>query len=165
MIYADTSRLKKVLRPGACERSGLGGAIDAETSGLLSLSWRTWKPSCRLKAAWTGGMLSQNQWRQVEARGLGNLRNQPPFEFRRIVGGGLPNSTAPTPEFRRQTLPLPGSVALGGDGRIEGFTPMTHDKGQAKAAIEAGFKSSAQAGLEPLALGHIAQGNPLGAPR
>src|SRR6266704_3539446 len=40
----------------------------------------------------------------------------------RFAGSGVPDGTAPAPEFWRQTLPFPGSLALGSDGGIEGLT-------------------------------------------
>ena len=119
MIYADTSCLLKVLRPEPLSEA-VWSAIDEEASVIVS-GLAELETLVQLKAEWTAGMPSRSQWRQAETR-FGVLRNQPPFEFRALPAAVFHNGAAPAPEFGRQTLPLPGSLALGSDGRIEGLT-------------------------------------------
>src|ERR1035438_9304873 len=83
MIYADTSCLLKVLRPEPLSEA-VWSAIDEEASVIVSVLAEL-ETLVQLKADWTGGMLSRNQWRQAETR-FGILRNQPPFEFRTLPG-------------------------------------------------------------------------------
>jgi predicted nucleic acid-binding protein len=81
MIYADTSCLLKVLRPEPWSEA-VWSAISEEAAVIVSVLVEL-ETLVQLKAEWTGGMLSRNQWRQAEAR-FGILRNQPPFEFRAL---------------------------------------------------------------------------------
>src|SRR2546422_479273 len=81
MIYADTSCLLKVLRPEPLSEA-VWNAIHEEESVLVSVLTEL-ETLVQLKAAWTGGGLTRNQWRQAETR-FGILRNQPPFDFRSL---------------------------------------------------------------------------------
>src|ERR1039457_2458988 len=81
MIYADTSCLLKVLRPEPLSEA-VWSAIDEEVSVIVSVLAEL-ETLVQLKADWTGGMLSRNQWRQAETR-FGILRNQPPFDYRAL---------------------------------------------------------------------------------
>src|ERR1035437_2961810 len=81
MIYADSSCLLKVLRPEPLSEA-VWSAIDEEVSVIVSVLVEL-ETLVQLKAQWTGGMLSRNEWRQAETR-FGVLRNQPPFEFRAL---------------------------------------------------------------------------------
>ena len=83
MIYADTSGLIKVLRPEALSEA-VWSAMHAEDALVVS-ALAELETLVQLKAAWTGGGLTRNQWRQAEAR-FGVLRNQPPFDFRSLPG-------------------------------------------------------------------------------
>ena len=62
MIYADTSCLLKVLRPEPLSEA-VWSAIDEEVSVIVSVLAEL-ETLVQLKADWTGGMLSRNQWRQ-----------------------------------------------------------------------------------------------------
>ena len=137
MIYADTSCLLKLLRPEPL--SGMvWNAIQAEESVVVSVLAEL-ETRVQLKAAWTGGGLARNQWRQAEAK-FGLLRNQPPFEFR----------TLPSTIFQaalRQHRNSGGLHCLSLDRlhlaameELKVLRLMTHDEGQAKAASEMGFE-------------------------
>jgi predicted nucleic acid-binding protein len=137
MIYADTSCLLKVLRPEPLSGQ-VWSAIQAESvvviSGLAEL-----ETLVQLKAAWTGGSLTRNQWRQAEAK-FGVLRNQPPFEFML-----LPTRTFQTAlrqhrnsgDLHCRSL---DRLHLAAMEELKISRLMTHDERQAKAAIEVGFK-------------------------
>src|SRR5882762_10037676 len=103
MIYADTSCLLKVLRPEPLSEA-VWSAINEEDSVIVSVLAEL-ETLVQLKADWTGGLLTRNQWRQAEAR-FGVLRNQPPFEFRAL----------PHRSFKRHCgstgIPAPNIAAL-----------------------------------------------------
>ena len=137
MIYADTSCLLKMLRPELLS-GAVWNAIHAEESVVVSVLAEL-ETLVQLKAAWTGGSLTRNQWRQAEAK-FGLLRNQPPFEFR----------TLPSAVFQaalRQHRNSGGlhcrsldRLHLAAMEELRVSRLMTHDEGQARAAIEAGFE-------------------------
>jgi predicted nucleic acid-binding protein len=137
MIYADTSCLLKVLRPEPLSEA-VWSAIDEEASVIVSILAEL-ETLVQLKADWTGGMLSRNQWRQAETR-FGILRNQPPYEFRAL----------PAPIFQTVLHQHRNSgdkhcrsldrLHLAAMEELKVSRLMTHDEGQAKAAIEAGFE-------------------------
>ena len=137
MIYADTSCLLKVLRPEPLSEA-VWSAIEREPSVIVSVLAEL-ETLVQLKAEWTGGMMSRNQWRQAETR-FGVLRNQAPFEFR-----GLPAAVFQT--ALRQHRNSGGKhcrsldrLHLAAMEELEVSRLMTHDEAQAKAAIEAGFE-------------------------
>jgi len=137
MIYADTSCLLKTLRPEPLSEM-VWNAIHQEAVVVVSVLAEL-ETLVQLKAAWTGGSLTRNQWRQAEAR-LGLLRNEPPFEFR-----GLPSAVFQA--ALRQHRNSGGlhcrsldRLHLAAMEELKVSRLMTHDEGQAKAALEAGFQ-------------------------
>ena len=137
MIYADTSCLLKVLRPEPL--SGMvWSAIQAEDPVIIS-ALAELETLVQLKAAWTGGRLTRNEWRQAEAK-LGHLRNQPPFEFRTLpstVFQAALRQHRHSGDLHCRSL---DRLHLAAMEELNISRLMTHDEGQAKAAVEAGFE-------------------------
>lgn len=137
MIYADTSCVLKVLRPEPLSES-VWNAIQDEDSVVVSVLVEL-ETLVQLKAAWSGGGLSRNQWRQTETR-FGLLRNQPPFDFRSLTGAVFQTALR---HHRNSGIPHCRSLDrlhLAAMEELKIARLMTHDEGQAKAAIEAGFE-------------------------
>ena len=137
MIYIDTSCLMKLLRPepsSADVRAAIGTESEVVISVLAEL-----ETLVQLKAAWTGGSVTKSQWRKLEME-LAWLRNQPPFEFRT-----LPAAVFQTALRQHRN---PGDLHcrsldrlhLAAMAELKISRLMTHDEGQAKAAMEAGFE-------------------------
>ncbi len=136
MIYADTSCLLKVLRPEALSEA-VWSAMHAEDAVVVS-ALAELETLVQLKAAWTGGGLTRNQWRQAEAR-FGVLRNQPPFEFRSLPGTVFQVALRQHRNSGCQHCRSLDRLHLAAMEELKISRLMTHDEGQAKAAIEAGF--------------------------
>ena len=137
MIYTDTSCLLKVLRPEPL--SGMvWSAIQAESSVVISVLAEL-ETLVQLKAAWTGGSLTRNQWRQAEAR-LGLLRNQPPFEFRTLPSAVFQAALRQHRNSGDLHCRSLDRLHLAAMEELKVSRLMTHDEGQAKAAIEMGFE-------------------------
>jgi len=137
MIYADTSCLLKVLRP---ERSSeaVWEAIQAEERVIVS-ALAELETLVRLKAERSGGILSRNQWRQIEAR-FGILKNQPPFEFRALPSSVFKTALRQHRNSGNNHCRSLDRLHLAAMEELKVSRLMTHDEGQAKAAMEAGFK-------------------------
>ncbi len=137
MIYIDTSCLLKLLRTEASS-ADVSAAIATETEVVVSVLTEL-ETLVQLKAIRTGGGFTRAQWRRLEVE-LALLRNQPPFEFR----------TLPSTVFQAALRQHRNSGALHCRSldrlhlaAMEELTVsrlMTHDEGQAKAAVEAGFE-------------------------
>ena len=136
MIYADTSCLLKVLRPEPLSEA-VWSAIDGEASVIVSILAEL-ETLVQLKADWTGGMLSRNQWRQAETR-FGILRNQPPFEFRALPSAVFQTALRQHRNSGDKHCRSLDRLHLAAMEELKVSRLMTHDEGQAKAAIEAGF--------------------------
>ena len=137
MIYADTSCLLKVLRPEPL--SGMvWSAIQAESSVVISVLVEL-ETLVQLKAAWTGGSLTRNQWRQAEAK-FGLLRNQPPFEFRTLPAAVFQTALRQHRNAGDIHCRALDRLHLAAMEELKVSRLMTHDERQAKAAIEAGFE-------------------------
>jgi predicted nucleic acid-binding protein len=137
MIYADTSCLLKTLRPEPLSEN-VWNAIHKEEAVVVSVLAEL-ETLVQLKAAWTGGGLSRNQWRQAEAK-LGLLRNQPPFEFRTLPAAVFQVALRQhrnSGELHCRSL---DRLHLAAMEELKVSRLMTHDEGLAKAAIEAGFE-------------------------
>ena len=137
MIYVDTSCLLKVLRPEPLSEA-VWSAIDEETSVIVSILAEL-ETLVQLKADWTGGMLSRNQWRQAETR-FGILRNQPPFEFRALPSGVFQTALRQHRNSGDKHCRSLDRLHLAAMEELKVSRLMTHDEAQAKAAIEAGFE-------------------------
>jgi predicted nucleic acid-binding protein len=137
MIYADTSCLLKVLRPEPLSEA-VWSAIDEEASVIVSVLAEL-ETLVQLKADWTGGMLSRNQWRQAETR-FGILRNQSPFEFRALPAAVFQTALRQHRNSGGKHCRSLDRLHLAAMEELKVSRLMTHDEGQAKAAREAGFE-------------------------
>jgi len=137
MIYADTSCLLKVLRPEPLSEA-VWSAIDQEASVIVSVLAEL-ETLVQLKADWAGGMLSRSEWRQTEAR-FGSLRNQPPFEFRALPAAVFQTALRQHRNAGNQHCRSLDRLHLAAMEELKVSRLMTHDDGQAKAAMAAGFE-------------------------
>ena len=137
MIYADTSCLLKLLRPEPLS-GAVWSAIHEEASVVVSVLAEL-ETLVQLKAAWTGGGLALNQWRQAEAK-LGLLRNQPPFEFRTLPAAIFQTALRQHRNSGDLHCRSLDRLHLAAMAELKVSRLMTHDEGQANAAIEAGFE-------------------------
>jgi predicted nucleic acid-binding protein len=137
MIYADTSCLLKVLRPEPLSES-VWSAIHAESVVAISVLAEL-EILVQLKAAWTGGSLTRSQWRQMEAK-FGLLQNQPPFEFRPVSSAVFQTALRQHRNARDLHCRSLDRLHLAAMEELGISRLMTLDEGQAKAALEAGFK-------------------------
>ena len=137
MIYLDTSCLLTLLFLEPSSASVASG-IQEESSVVVSVLTEL-ETLVQLKAGWTGGRLSRNEWRQAEAK-FGLLRSQPPFEFRplpaRIFQTAL-RQHRNSGELHCRSLDRWHLAAM---EELKISRLMTHDESQAKAAIELGFQ-------------------------
>jgi predicted nucleic acid-binding protein len=137
MVYVDTSCLLKVLRPDPLSKAVWTAILAEETVVVSTLA--ELETLVQLKAAWTGGLLTRNEWRQAETR-FNILKNQPPFEFR----------APPTAFFQTALRQHRNSgdvhcrsldrLHLAAMEELDISRLMTHDVSQANAAIESGFQ-------------------------
>jgi predicted nucleic acid-binding protein len=137
MIYADTSCLLKVLRPEPLSEA-VWSAIHEEASVIVSVLAEL-EMLVQLKADWTGGILTRNQWRQAEAR-FGILKNQAPFEFRPLPSAVFQTALRQHRNSGDRHCRSLDRLHLAAMEELRISRLMTHDEGQAKAAIEAGFE-------------------------
>jgi predicted nucleic acid-binding protein len=137
MIYVDTSCLLKMFRPEALS-GAVWNAIHQEDSVIVSVLAEL-ETYVQLKAAWTGGRFTRAQWRRVEAK-LGILRNQAPFEFRTLAGTVFQTALRQHRNSGNRHCRTLDRLHLAAMEELKVFRLMTHDEGQAKAAIEAGFE-------------------------
>jgi predicted nucleic acid-binding protein len=137
MIYADTSCLLKVLRPEALSGQ-VWSAIEAESAVVIS-ALAELETLVQLKAAWTGGSISRNQWRQAEAK-FGVLRNQPPFEVKPLPSAVFQVALRQHRNSGGLHCRSLDRLHLAAMEELKILRLMTHDESQAKAATEAGFK-------------------------
>ncbi|MGA2555186.1 MAG: type II toxin-antitoxin system VapC family toxin [Verrucomicrobiota bacterium] len=137
MIYTDTSCLLKVLRPEPLSES-VWRAIQGESSVVVS-ALAELETLVQLKAAWTSGSLTRNQWRQMEAK-FGHLRNQPPFEFRTLASAVFHVALRQHRNSGDGHCRSLDRLHLAAMEELKISRLMTHDESQAKAALEAGFK-------------------------
>ena len=137
MIYIDTSCLLKVLRPEPLSEA-VWNAIHEEDSVMVSVLAEL-ETLGQLKSAWAGGTLTRGQRRQTEAR-FGVLKNQPPFEFRPLPAAVFPTALRQRRNSGDQHCRSLDRLHLAAMEELRALRLMTHDEGQAKAAIEAGFE-------------------------
>lgn len=137
MIYADTSCLLKVLRPEPLSEA-VWNAIHEEDSVIVSVLTEL-ETLVQLKAAWTGGSLTRNQWRQAETR-FGVLRNQPPFNFRSLPAAVFQAALRQHRNAGKTHCRSLDRLHLAAMEELKVSRLMTHDEGQAQAAVEARFE-------------------------
>ena len=137
MIYADTSCLLKVLRPELLSEA-VWSAINAEDWVIVSALTEL-ETLVQLKAERSGGILTRNEWRQTEAR-FGILKNQPPFEFRALPSAVFQTAMRQHRNSGNKHCHSLDRLLLAAMEELKVSRLMTHDEGQAKAALEAGFE-------------------------
>ena len=137
MIYADTSCLLKVLRPEPLSEA-VWNAIHEEISVIIS-GLAELETLVQLKADWTGGIFTRNQWRQAEAR-FGILKAQPPFEFRALSAAVFPTALRQHRNSEDKHCRSLDRLHLAAMEELKISRLMTHDERQAKAALTAGFE-------------------------
>jgi len=138
MIYADTSCLLKALRPEPSSEA-VWNAINEEEAVIVSVLVEL-ETLVQLKAEWAGGMLTRNQWRQLETR-FSVLRNQPPYEFRHLPAAIFQTALRQHRNSSDKHCRSLDRLHLAAMEELKISRLMTHDEGQAKAAIEAGFEA------------------------
>lgn len=136
MVYADTSCLLKVLRPEPLSEA-VWAAIAGEDTVVVSILAEL-ETLVQLKAEWVGERLTRNQWRQTETR-LASLKNQPPFEPRRLPASLFLTALRQHRNSGQQHCRCLDRLHLAAMEELQLTRLMTHDEGQAKAAIAAGF--------------------------
>jgi predicted nucleic acid-binding protein len=137
MIYLDSSSLLKLLWQEP-ESSAVVHAVAKENDVMISVLTEM-ETQVQLKAAYLGGDYSLPQLRRFEVR-LSFLRNQPPYEFRTLPSAVF--QTALRQHRNSGNLhcrPL-NRLHLAAMEELKIGRLMTHDEGQAKAAIDAGFE-------------------------
>jgi predicted nucleic acid-binding protein len=137
MIYADTSCLLKVLRPEPLSEA-VWSAISQETSVIVSVLAEL-ETLVQLKDDWTGGILTRTQWRQVETQ-FSILKNRPPFEFRALPAAVFQTALRQHRNSGDKHCRSLDRLHLAAMEELKVGRLMTHDEGQAKAAITAGFE-------------------------
>jgi predicted nucleic acid-binding protein len=92
-----------------------------------------------LKAAYLGGDYGLPQRRRLETQ-LAVLRNQPPYEFRTLPATVFQTALRQHRNSRAKHCRALDRLHLAAMEALNVSRLMTHDEGQAKAAIEAGFE-------------------------
>ena len=137
MIYADTSCLLKLLRPEPLSEA-VWKAIQDEESVVVSVLAEL-ETLVQLKANWAGGGLNRNEWRQAEAR-FGIMRNQPPFEFRTLPAALFQTALRQHRNSGNLHCRSLDRLHLAAMEELKITRLITHDEGQAKAALDVGFE-------------------------
>jgi predicted nucleic acid-binding protein len=137
VIYIDTSCLLKLFRtePSSAEvRAWVAAETEVIVSALAEL-----ETLVQLKALWAGGELTKPQWRMLEAE-LALLRNRPPFEFRFLPAAVFQTAMRQHRNSGDKHCRSLDRLHVAAMEELKVSRLMTHDEGQAKAAIEAGFE-------------------------
>lgn len=137
MIYIDTSCLLKLFRT-ELSSVDVRSAIAIETEVVVSVLAEL-EALVQLKADWAGGRLTRSQWRKVEAE-LALLRNQEPFEFRPLPSAIFQTALRQHRNSGDLHCRSLDRLHLAAMEELKVSRLMTHDEGQAKAALEAGFQ-------------------------
>ena len=137
MIYADTSCLLKLLRPEPLSEA-VWNVINNEDAVVVS-ALAELETLVQLKAFWTGGTFTRNEWRQAETR-FGVLRNQPPFEFRTLPSAIFQTALRQHKNSGDKHCRSLDRLHLAAMEELDISRLMTNDSGQANAAAEAGFE-------------------------
>ena len=93
----------------------------------------------QFKAAWQEGILSRQQWRQIEAR-FGILMQQPPFELRHLSAALFQTALRQHRNSGGRHCRSLNRLHLAAMEELKLSRLMTHDEKQAQAAMDAGFK-------------------------
>jgi predicted nucleic acid-binding protein len=137
MIYLDSSSLLKLLW-NEPESPAVVDAIAVEDTVVVCVLAEM-EALVQLKAAYLGGDYGLRQLRRFEAQ-LAVLRNQPPYEFRTLPGTVFQTALRQHRNSRDAHCRALDRLHLAAMEELKVSRLMTHDEGQAKAAIEAGFE-------------------------
>ncbi len=137
MIYIDTSCLCKLLVPEAGS-AAVRAAVAAEAEVVVSVLAEL-ETLVHLKAGWTGGSYTKSQWRKLELE-LGLLRNQPPFAFKLLPAHVFQAALRQHRNSGALHCRSLDRLHLAAMEELKVFRLMTHDEGQTKAALAAGFE-------------------------
>ena len=137
MIYADSSSLLKLLWNEA-ESSAVIDVISEEDVVVVSVLAEV-ETLVQLKAAYLGGEYTLPQLRRFETR-FAVLRNQPPYAFRTLPGTVFQTALRQHRNSGHKLCRSLDRLHLAAMEELKVSRLMTHDEGQAKAAIEAGFE-------------------------
>jgi predicted nucleic acid-binding protein len=136
MIYLDSSSLLKLLWQEA-ESSTVVNAMAEEDNVVISVLTEM-ETQVQLKAAYLGGDYSLPQLRRFEAQ-LSFLRNQPPYAFRPLPSAVFQTALRQHRHSGNLHCRSLDRLHLAAMEELKITRLMTHDEGQARAAIEAGF--------------------------
>lgn len=137
MIYLDSSSLLKLLWQEP-ESGAVADAIGDENVVVISVLTEM-EALVQLKAACLGGDYSLPQWRRFEAQ-LAVLRNQEPYEFRALSGTVFQTALRQHRNSGNLHCRSLDRLHLAAMEELKIARLMTHDEGQAKAAMDAGFE-------------------------
>jgi predicted nucleic acid-binding protein len=137
MVYLDTSCLLKLLRPEPLS-DAVRNVISKEESVIVSVLSEL-EIVVQLKAFWMGGAFTRNEWRYAETR-FNVLRNEPPFEFRRLPAAIFQTALRQHLNSGDKLSRSLDRLHLAAMEELGVSRLMTHDVGQAQAAIETGFE-------------------------
>ncbi|HEX4350854.1 MAG TPA: PIN domain-containing protein [Verrucomicrobiae bacterium] len=137
MIYLDSSSLLKLLWQEA-ESSAVVDAMTEENNVVISVLTEM-ETQIQLKAAYLGGDYSLPQLRRFEAQ-LSFLRNEPPYEFRTLPSAVFQTALRQHRNSGNLHCRSLDRLHLAAMEELKITRLMTHDEGQAKAAIAAGFE-------------------------
>lgn len=137
MIYVDSSSLLKLLW-NEPESSAVIDAIAIEDAVVVSVLAEM-ESLIQLKAACFGGDYTLPQMRRFETR-LSVLRNQPPYQFRTLPGTIFKTALSHHRNSGNAHCRALDRLHLAAMEELKVTRLMTHDDGQAKAAVEAGFE-------------------------
>ena len=137
LIYIDSSCLLKLFRLEP-ETAAVLDAIDSEAAVTVSVLAEL-EVLVQLKSDYLAGNLTRPRWRQLEAQ-LSILRNQPPYEFRTLPAAIFQTALRQHRNSGDKHCRSLDRLHLAAMEELKVSRLMTHDEGQAKAAIEGGFE-------------------------
>jgi predicted nucleic acid-binding protein len=137
MIYLDSSSLLKLLW-NEPESAFTIDALAVESVVVVSVLAEI-ETAVQLKAAYLGGDYTLPQLRRFEAQ-LAIFRNQPPYEFRTLPGAVFQTALRQHRSSGGLLCRSLDRLHLAAMEELKVSRLMTHDEGQANAAIEAGFE-------------------------
>jgi predicted nucleic acid-binding protein len=137
MIYLDSSSLLKLLW-NEPESSAVIGSIASEDTVIVSVLTEV-ECLVQLKAAYLGGECTLPQLRRLEAR-FSLFRNQTPYQFRALSGAIFQTALRQHRNSGGVHCRALDRLHLAAMEELKVSRLMSHDEGQMKAAVEAGFE-------------------------
>ncbi|HEY3854419.1 MAG TPA: type II toxin-antitoxin system VapC family toxin [Verrucomicrobiae bacterium] len=137
LIYIDSSCLFKAFRfepESSAVAEAIGREPEVVVSSLVELEVLT-----QLKAQYMGGNLTRSGWRRLEAR-FSLMRNQSPYEFRQLPAALFQTALRQHRNAGDKHCRTLDRLHLAAMEELRVSRLMTHDAGQAKAAIVEGFE-------------------------